>query len=167
MQFRKAILDEVDRILEIMDSARAFQRSLGFRQWEDGYPSRAIIINDIEQGDAYVLVADGIIVAYSVLTIGDDAYDSLPDTWMYAGEYGVVHRIAVAPEARGGGISRELFAAYEAVFAESGVNIIRIDTGENNVIMRHLLGKYGYESRGLRLFDWGPRMAFEKRLAGC
>lgn len=164
MRLEKATFSDVDRILEIMDSARAYQRSLGFTQWEDGYPGRNVIESDIEGDRAYLLKNDDKVLAYSVLAIGDRAYDCLANRWRYTGRYGVVHRIGVAPEFRGKNISSALFSEYERVYRELGINIIRIDTGTENRIMQHLMDKFGYESRGVMMFEWGERIGYEKRI---
>ncbi len=162
MQFRKANAQDIERILAIMDSARSFQRSQGFTQWEDGYPSRELISDDIVQGKAYVLLDGNAIMAYSVLAVGDAEYDRLGGIWRYSGAYGVIHRMAVAPEVRGKNISAILFEVFEGEYLSRGIRLIRIDTGAENKIMRHLMQKFGYESRGVQQFCWGPRLTYEK-----
>ena len=39
MKLALATFDDVNSVLAIMDMARAYQRSLGFKQWEDDYPN--------------------------------------------------------------------------------------------------------------------------------
>lgn len=82
----------IDSIMIILDSARDYQRSLGFIQWEDGYPSEADIMRDVSNGIAHIFVEQGQIVGYVALAESDESYDSLTDTWQFGNDYGVVHR---------------------------------------------------------------------------
>lgn len=41
---------------------------------------------------------------------------------------------------------------------------MRVDTGEANRCMQHLLARLGYEAVGLVDFIWGPRLAYEIHL---
>ena len=55
MNFRKSTFDDVDRILEIIEKAKIELRKLGLEQWQNGYPDREVIENDIKSGISYVL----------------------------------------------------------------------------------------------------------------
>ena len=55
MNFRKSTFDDVDRILEIIEKAKIELRQLGLNQWQNGYPNRKVIENDIKSGISYVL----------------------------------------------------------------------------------------------------------------
>ena len=164
MEIREATIGDVERVLKIMEEARRFQRSLGFRQWEDGYPSETDIRRDILTGDAFVFTANGKVAGYAYLPVGDAAYDALSGTWMHFGDFGVIHRLAVASEVRGKGFSAPLFKLMENTFTQRGINLIRVDTGEENKIMQNILSRAGYECRGLRHFPCGDRLAYEKQL---
>ena len=52
----KASLSDLDRLMEIFDTARRFMASTGnANQWINGYPQRELIAGEIEQGHCYVL----------------------------------------------------------------------------------------------------------------
>lgn len=161
----KAETADVDVILDIMDMARNYQRSLGFIQWEDDYPNRDIIKEDIIDGNAYVFIQEDKIVGYCVLPIGDSAYDKISNTWYYSGEYGVVHRLAFSDTIRGKGYSTIAFDLVEKNFKSRGIDFIRIDTGEENIVMQHVLDRCHYLSHGVKLFPWGLRIAYEKNIS--
>ena len=55
MNFRKSTFDDVDRILEIIEKAKIELKKLGLDQWQNGYPNREVIENDIKLGISYVL----------------------------------------------------------------------------------------------------------------
>lgn len=164
MNIRIAEHRDIDDVLAIMDMARRYQRTIGFSQWVDGYPNREIINADIESGNAFVFIIENRVVGYVVLQIGDNAYDMLTDTWQYEGSYGVAHRLAFDDLIRGKGYSQIAFQLIESNFMNRGVMSLRIDTGEQNVVMHHILDRAGYTNLGVKLFPWGRRVAYEKKI---
>lgn len=180
---RYATTADIKQILAITDSARRFQRQCGFRQWEDGYPAYENIAADIAAQGAYIFENEGTsakaaditiegsniverenIVAYAYLTEGDAEYDSLSRIWHYPGPYGVIHRLAIAPNFRGQGLAAQILAMSEAHLAAQGIRAMRIDTGQDNIVMQRILSRADYTCRGLHHFSWGPRLAYEKPL---
>ncbi len=164
MEMRLAAPGDMPRVMEIMAAARLYQRACGFVQWKDGYPAEADIQRDIDSGAARVFVCGGEVVGYACLAVGDASYDAHSGLWRYAGDYGVIHRLALAPQQRGKGRATELFALMENEYRGRGIRIVRVDTGEANVVMQRLLSRCGYEPRGLCTFAWGDRLAYEKPL---
>ena len=51
---RRATIQDVDAIMAIVRGAQQALAELGIDQWQDGYPSRAVIETDIENGVGYV-----------------------------------------------------------------------------------------------------------------
>lgn len=183
MKMRYATTADIEQILAITDSARRFQRQCGFRQWEDGYPAYDDIAADIADQGAYVFENEGTsakaaditiegsniverenIVAYAYLTGYDAEYDRLSGIWHYPGPYGVIHRLAIAPGFRGQGLAAQILAMSEAHLAAQGIRAMRIDTGQDNIVMQRILSRADYTCRGLHHFTWGPRLAYEKPL---
>ncbi len=183
MKMRYATTADIEQILAITDSARRFQRQCGFRQWEDGYPAYDDIAADIAAQGAYIFENEGTsakaaditiegsniverenIVAYAYLTGGDAEYDRLSGIWHYPGPYGVIHRLAIAPGFRGQGLAAQILAMSEAHLAAQGTRAMRIDTGQDNIVMQRILSRADYTCRGLHHFTWGPRLAYEKPL---
>ena len=183
MKMRYATTADIEQILAITDSARRFQRQCGFRQWEDGYPAYENIAADIAAQGAYIFENEGTsakaaditiegsniverenIVAYAYLTEGDAEYDRLSRIWHYPGLYGVIHRLAIAPNFRGQGLAAQILAMSEAHLAAQGIRAMRIDTGQDNIVMQRILSRADYTCRGLHHFSWGPRLAYEKPL---
>ena len=98
LTFRPARPGEQERILEIIGQAQAQMRAAGSDQWQDGYPARADIDADIARGAGHVLCrADGTIIAYGALFFdGEPSYATIRGAWTTAGDYVVLHRLAVA-----------------------------------------------------------------------
>ena len=63
---------DTDRIMEIVEGARAFLKSQGLDQWQKGYPDRAIFASDAQTGLGYVLEEDGQIQAVCAVTFTED-----------------------------------------------------------------------------------------------
>ena len=183
MKMRYATTADIEQILAITDSARRFQRQCGFRQWEDGYPAYENIAADIAAQGAYIFENEGTsakaaditiegsniverenIVAYAYLTGYDAEYNRLSRIWHYPGPYGVIHRLAIAPGFRGQGLAAQILAMSEAHLAAQGTRAMRIDTGQDNIVMQRILSRADYTCRGLHHFSWGPRLAYEKPL---
>ena len=55
MNFRKSQMEDVDRILELIEMAKSSLKEMGIDQWQNGYPNREKIENDVNKGISYVL----------------------------------------------------------------------------------------------------------------
>lgn len=161
MILRKACINEVDICYQCMEDAKAYQRSLGFAQWHENYPTIPIIEEDIRTGIAYTFVEDGKIVGYCCIIIGDEpAYHDIEGSWKTERPYGVVHRMAFSKGYAGTGLSKKAFALIKEHCLAHGAEAIRIDTHEDNKVMQHILAREGFAPCGVIYYD-GPKLAFE------
>lgn len=161
MIVRKARIEDLGRMLSIIEEARAYQLSYGNAQWADGYPSPALISDDIESGIGYVAEIDGRIAGSMALLTHDPAYDAIDGAWIAAGPYIAVHRLAFSDEYRGKGLFGSLISSLRVLAAEQNATSIRIDTDRHNPIMIHLLDKNGFISTGFVLFAGDRKLAYE------
>ena len=164
-QLRVAIWADIDECMEILASGREFQRAQGFVQWPDGYPDRATVEKDIEEGTGYVMLADGQICAYFYIGFeGDPAYPKIKGAWHHSEPYAVIHRIAIGSAFRGKGLADVAFRLAEEICIKRGMNTLRIYTDEQNLRMRHVLEKNGFAYCGTVVQGNGDRFAFDKKL---
>lgn len=162
---RKALPQELAVCLDILSSGREFQRAQGFVQWADGYPDSATVEKDLLSGDGWFLCVDGVPAGYFYLGFeGDPSYPLIRGAWHYEGAYAVVHRIAISSAFRGMGLTGETFRLIGEEARSRGVDILRIDTLEANLRMRHVLEKHGFAYCGTVIQSGGDRMAFDKKL---
>lgn len=162
---RKALREDISVCMEILAGGREFQRQQGFVQWADGYPDRATVEADILAGKGWLLCVDGISAGYFYLGFdGDPAYPLIKGAWHYEGAYAVVHRIAISDAFRGRGLTGETFRLIGELAVAQGVDILRIDTLEENLRMRHVLEKNGFAYCGTVIQSGGDRMAFDRKL---
>ena len=147
MHIRKATYDDIPVLMHLFECAKGIMRASGnLHQWGVGYPSQEVVHHDVEQGMCYVITdgANGEIEATMVFIPGPDpTYSYIEDgAWLNDEPYHVIHRIAAA--APGKGYARQML---DWAFERAGT--VRIDTHRDNVIMHHVLQKYGFERCGV------------------
>ncbi len=164
MRIRKTKREDLERIMEIYEGARAFMAEHGNpRQWgPTNWPPRELIVSDIAQGNSYVCVNDkDKVIGTFFYVCGKDiepTYKQITDgEWMDESTYGVVHRIASDHSQKGIG-------AFCIEWAYKECGHLRIDTHTDNTVMRNLLNKLGFRHCGTIYVeeDDDPRLAFEK-----
>lgn len=170
MIIRKSSASDLDKLMSIFDEARATIAALGIDQWQNGYPSREVITEDIKAARSYSVETDSDICGTFVLVDdGEVTYDKIYDGhWLTGDEsddYVAIHRVAISVKNRGSGISTAIID-YAARFArELGRASLRIDTHEGNVVMRRMLEKHGFKYCGVIYLQSGDaRVAYEKEL---
>ncbi len=157
---RKAERGDLDRLEAIYSDARAFMRSYGnTRQWINGYPQRSLLESDIDKGNLYVIDEDGIKgVFFFEVTDCEPTYGWIDGSWSADRPYAVIHRIAAAKGEKG---ILDRAISYASGFAD----YIRIDTHEDNKVMRNALLRRGFRfCGGIVIADGSSRIAFDKVL---
>ena len=159
MTVRNATPQELEAIKDIYENAKLFMRSSGnMHQWTGDYPSRTLILRDIENGICFVYEEDGEILGVFCLFEGPDVTYGRIDggNWLDDSDYYVIHRIAM--KAHGKGIAQKCFD-----YGMSKNNHLRIDTHKDNIPMQRALLKYGFQKCGIIYLESGDeRIAFEK-----
>ncbi len=172
LTFRPATPADMDRIVEIITQAKAQIKAMGSDQWQNGYPSRESIAEDMKRGYAYVITSTEehsakVIAAYGAVVFdGEEAYNHLEGKWLTEGDYVVVHRLAVGDEFKHRGMATEFMRRVEGMATMKGVGAFRIDTHRKNSYMAGLLTKLGFMLCGRVFYDGDERLAYEKRLGG-
>lgn len=162
---RTAMLADIPAIMHIMAQARAAQRALGFRQWDDGYPPERQLEEEISAGRGFVLADGDAICAYAAIVADDPEYADLQSVMTSYGEsYAVIHRLAISDAYRGRGVARRFLALLEEEMRHRGLLWSRADTGLENLPMQKALAAAGYRLLCRHNFVWGPRLVYEKSL---
>lgn len=152
---KKIDLEEIKKIYQL---AKGIMIASGnHHQWLGGYPSEELLLDDINKKQLYVLDNDGCIDAVFALIFGkDETYQYIEGgKWLTDSPYGTIHRIASSGRIHG--------VLKEAVdYSLNKIPHLRIDTHEQNVIMKHLLDQLGFTYCGIiYLKDGNPRLAYE------
>lgn len=161
MELRLAHPNEIGRIMEIIEEARAFLKASGSDQWQGNYPAETDIFDDILQARGWVGVIEGDIVSYAAVIIGqEEAYEKIYDgKWRHNHpRYTIFHRIAVAGNYTGQQVAQTFIQGL--IEGHDGPDF-RCDTHEKNTIMQHILEKLGYVYCGKVPLD-GERLAYQK-----
>lgn len=170
MNIRQARPADLERLMEIFDEARYTISLLGIDQWQDGYPSRSVIEQDIELGQSYCIDADDKLCGTMVLILdGEPTYDRIYDgEWLTGSNtknYLAIHRVAISVDCRGKGISTKMIQDASNFARRFGKTSLRIDTHHGNVVMRRMLEKNGFQYCGVIYLESGAsRVAYEKIL---
>lgn len=164
--FRQAVMEDVDRIWEIIQQAKEQMKQAGSRQWDDNYPLPRDIVSDIEEEFAYVISYNGRILAYGAVSqAGEPAYYEITEgEWLNDDLYILVHRLAVADEVKRQGIGLRFMQEVEEMSRVCGLYDFRVDTNYDNYPMQNLLTRLGFEYRGKITYPRGERLAYEKCL---
>ena len=165
MILRKAIQSELPIIWEILQFAIEQRRLDGSKQWQDGYPNPTSIQADLDNGYAYVIEENGVVLVYAAIIFDKEpAYEEIKGKWLTNGNYVVLHRVAASSLAKGKGVATKLFQMVEDLCLENGVFSIKVDTNFDNLPMLKIMDKLGYTYCGEVIVNNGIRKAFEKVL---
>lgn len=154
---RRANKEDIKCIMPIYEAAKKKMRADGnLHQWSDKYPDEETLLSDIARGELYIAHDGNEIYGVFMLSFsGEDTYKEIQGAWINDEPYAVIHRIASF------GKGKKLLK--DAInFAFEKTNNIRIDTHEDNNIMRTLLKKLGFIYTGIiHLKNGDERRAYQ------
>lgn len=164
MILRPTKIEDISRVIDIINQAKTYFKNNDIDQWQDGYPNEETIEKDIENNEAYVLEEDGVILGTCMVTIhGEHAYNRIEGKWILNCPYICVHRIAVDNEYKGKGLASTILDQVVAMYPD--YHSVRMDTHHDNLSMQSFLTKYGFKYCGeITLKSGALRRAYEKRI---
>lgn len=154
---RRANKEDIKFIMPIYEAAKKKMRADGnLHQWSDKYPDEETLLNDITRNELYIAYDDEEIYGVFMLSFsGEDTYKEIQGAWINDEPYAVIHRIASLD--KGKNLLKDVID-----FAFEKTNNIRIDTHEDNNIMRTLLKKLGFIYTGIiHLKNGDERRAYQ------
>ncbi len=165
MEVRKTRLEDVNKICIIIDQAKQYLKNSGVDQWQNGYPNKETILEDIKTETSYVLVENEVVGTMRFLIADDPDYGYIEGSWKSSGCYGVIHRIAIDENCKGKSYAK-LFVDYAIQLCkEENVHSLRIDTHLMNTSMRRFLKKNHFEECGIvYIRGVDQRIAYELQL---
>lgn len=160
MRIRRARYDDIPRIMEICSEAKEIMRADGnMTQWTGGYPSDDIIRRDIDASVGFIIAIGERLEGYFAFIPGiEPTYLEIEGGgWMDdSSPYCTIHRLASSKASHG--IAR---ACFEWCWGQC--RNLRIDTHEDNRIMRHCIESFGFSYCGvIHLLNGDPRLAYQK-----
>ena len=166
-RLRPATADDLPDAGRMFDDAREYLGSHGVDQWQDGYPPRELLEEDVALGAAYVVEIAGRPVAYAALRRGEDpTYRVIRDgAWPDEKPYATVHRMVVDRGHKGTGLAAFVFGEFARICRGEGLGALRCDTHRDNRSMRRALEKNGFAECGTIYLESGAaRVAYHKPL---
>lgn len=157
MMVREAKIEDLERILEIYEIAKAFMRQTGNpHQWNSSYPDPKLLEEDINKHQLFV-IEESIIHCVFAFIIGDDpTYKKIEGAWLDNSTYGTIHRIA------SDGVIHQVFKKAVDFCSERCAHL-RADTHKDNKVMQKVILRNGFKETGIiYIADGTPRIAYEK-----
>lgn len=152
ISYQKARLDNVSEIMDLIKSAVCNMEQFGIYQWDELYPTKEDIINDINDNELYIgKVEDKIVVIYVINKSCDVEYNN--GDWQYPNaEYRIIHRLCVQPDFQQQDIAKMTMQYIEDELRQQNINAIRLDAFTENPYALKLYKNLGYSIVGNA--DW-------------
>ena len=164
MEFRTATIDDLDALVALYGAATQDMLRQGIDQWDEYYPDREILTEDVESGDMTLGLLDGEpACAWVVNREYEPEYVS--GAWEHTGgDFCVLHRLCVNPELQGRGLARQAMAHMEKNALDKGFDSVRLDVFSQNLHAQRLYERLGYKRTGEVRFRKGIFYLMEKGL---
>lgn len=155
---RLATMNDMDRILDIYESARAYMKVKGNpTQWGDSYPELLMLLQDMTSNQLFVIEENDQIIGCFVLAGGEDQTYTVIDNgaWRSDEYYGTIHRIA-----SDGSVGRIFSKCME--YAKEHYDYLRVDTHADNLPMQTAVLREGFVYTGIiYTYDGTSRKAYD------
>lgn len=169
MKLEQANYNDLANIMRIIYDAQTLLATQNIDQWQNGYPTEQIILNDIKKKESYILRSKQLEpMATAMFSVrGEPTYNKILGQWKTesSAKYGVIHRMAVAKNCRGKGLAKLIFSICEQWLLKQQIPSMRIDTHKDNLTMKQLLSSLDYSYCGvIHLQNGDQRLAYEKKI---
>lgn len=164
IDFRKAVLTDLEMVWKIFTNAILHMDKQGIPQWDEIYPNKDIILDDIKNQQMYLVIENGVPISAVVLNeYQDEEYAALP--WRYTdAKTAVIHRLCVSSTEQGKGWGKKTVQLAEQELLKLGYTCVRLDAFSQNPFALRLYESLGYEKAGDVQFCKGKFYCYEKQL---
>lgn len=164
LQYSKACMSDLDEVFSLVQNAIATMNEQNIPQWDEIYPDRAVLRDDIDRGQLYIgKINDRIAVIYVLNQDYDEQYQN--GQWLFPDkEFMVVHRLCVNPKWANQGIAKNTMLHIENEVSEIGAEAIRLDAFTLNPFALKLYERLGYSKVGYANWRKGRFYLMEKYL---
>ncbi|WP_445491135.1 GNAT family N-acetyltransferase [Niallia sp. 03133] len=153
MKIRQGQLNDLPIIMNFVKKNVSIMKEEGNDQWSNDYPIEDDFKNDIVNHHLFVAVLeDRPVGAITIDREFNENYHKV--NWTYPEKnFFVIHRLAVDPGIRGGGIASELLSFAEVYAIEHDTFYLKTDTYSLNDKAHNLFMKNGYNKVGATYFE--------------
>lgn len=164
LKFRRADEGDIDSVLEMLRSARRRLDAQNIHMWDDSYPNRSVLEDDVAAGNLFVGELCGAVAVCYVINDWCDG-DYALGKWQYTGtRYRFGHRLCVDPRLQGLGLANVTMKHVEEQLRADGVESFRFEAFADNAVSLSLYEKHGYKTVGEVHWDAGVFYLMEKLL---
>ncbi len=135
----------------------------GIPQWDEIYPSKSVLKNDLARRQLHVVETKGRLAALIVVN-EEQSPEYAAISWRHAGRALVVHRLTVHPACQRRGLATLLMDFAEMVAAAENCDCIRLDAFTINPAAVALYENRGYHRAGIVHFRKGDFFCYEKQV---
>ena len=152
MNYSKADINDLEEIYSLYQNAIIAMEKDNIHQWDEIYPDKDILKEDITKNQMYIGKTDNKIAVCFVLSEEcDEEYKNGKWQWPDS-KFCVIHRLCVNPKFQNQGIATQTMEYIEKLCKEAGYDSIRLDCFTENPYSRKLYDKAGYSVVGYA--DW-------------
>ena len=163
MEFRKAALKDLPKVLLLYKKATQHMIDNGIKQWNEFYPNEEILKSDIENDSMYLNLQKNQITCVFVLNQECDPKYA-EGSWIYPlSSFAVIHRLCVNPAFQRQGLGTKAMLVAESIVKDMKIDSIRLDAYSQNPAALRLYKKLGYSKVGTVTFHLVCHL-FEKLL---
>lgn len=167
MRIIEARPEHVAEVWRILSACVRAMRREGIQQWDEFYPTEALVAEDARNGTLFVAEDGGACVA-AVCLDGNEPPEYAGVEWSGGGPVLVVHRLCVDPSRQGRGVGGQLLDFAEELARSGGRRWVRLDAYSGNPRLIGMYERRGYRRAGRIHFPRRelPFYCFEKDLGG-
>lgn len=166
MNILRAEKKDLTSIMELIRKCVAAMNNNGIYQWNDSYPNKDIILEDIVKRELFIFKIDSNIAG--IMVINEEQSPEYSEVlWsINSAKILVLHRLAVHPDFQREGVASALLNFAESTAKNEGYTAIRLDTYSKNPMALKLYEKHGYIKVGQVYFEGrkDPFYCYEKEV---
>lgn len=162
--FRKGNFNDIDEVYSLFKAATNSMIESKIYQWDEIYPNKEILQNDIKQQQLYVgMTENKIAVVYVLNKNYDPEYND--GKWNLDNDnFMIIHRLCVHPDFQNMGIAKNTLLHIEQQLKNDSVDSIRLDVYSKNPYALKLYNSLGYKTVGKAMWRKGLFYLMDKVL---
>lgn len=165
IEIKQANSYDISNVMKVIRACTEEMRLARIFQWDDIYPNKEQLEEDVNEGSLYVIRNEDICLgAVSFNEKQEDVYQQVD--WRGNDPVLVIHRLCVDPAFQGQGLAKDLMSFGEKMALKRGYASIRLDAYSENPKAVGLYERLGYQKVGSVNFPRrdSPFYCFEKIL---
>ncbi|MGL5353721.1 MAG: GNAT family N-acetyltransferase [Clostridium sp.] len=164
LKFVLATQDMLDSIVEMFTDAINKMKEINIYQWDEIYPNRNLLEEDIKKKQLYIALYNGEVVSAYVLNKECDE-EYINGEWKYPNStYYVIHRLCVNPKYQNNGIGQATMKYIENNLRQMNIETIRLDAFSLNPYALKMYERLGFSKVGIAKWRMGKFYLMEKKI---